>query len=367
MIKMALETGFEKAFNIGLTLSLCGLSMCLGSGCVSKPASSGGQSQLPSSVPPPSPSTSASSAPLAQARLQAESDAQAQKRIAVLCTPSSQNGKSGPTAFSSDLIKTLTDEVIVQGPLRAALAAHLTQPDGATGPCGLAVKEILSRYLAKPALGAEKGSPKAPFVILGLHAGLPEATRILEIEVLHGDADDWLDTLGRIDKQASLRAMKMWVAQAAQAIRQLENISSQSYEAYGEGLIEGQGFGRESVRLVSPLLVEKFLREVRDAHVPLSPAEISDLNVVFAGTNPTYRQIFVHSFAAIVQSHIGAWIPAFRKEPVWVQFRLFPLMANLRGPEVVRELMWLSSHHADSRVRSLAGRTLDEVVSPAQR
>jgi hypothetical protein len=87
------------------------------------------------------------------------------------------------------------------------------------------------------------------------------------------------------------------------------------------------------------------------------------LNIIFAATTTSYRETFIEQIAEVVANNPQTWILSFRKEPTWVEFRLFPIMKKAGGGEIKREMIWLSKYHQDGHIRILAMNTLETLAS----
>ena len=261
----------------------------------------------------------------------------------------------------------LLKEVLIHDSLRGALAKEVEKPGN---PCRAAVVDYLEK-LQTNAKAEERYEGRFAFVALGVVARLPEAVKVIEKEIVDGSGNEWLSALAALDGPAYLRTLRTFVGSAAADIRKAQNFQTTAGQPYSGAALESHQTSerntvRDAVRVVSPLVIDRYLRALLAGKIPPTNDDFASTNALFAGSNASYRQIFEEPLKKIIVRHTQAWIASFRSEATWVQFRLFPLMAAVGGPEMVRELMWLSSHHSDSRVRMLASRTLDDAVTKSK-
>lgn len=274
-----------------------------------------------------------------------------QVSVADLC-----KGKSSPDEFATQV----HSQVLPHAGKRKELVSLLGQE---SSPC----RSLLAGYLERVRAGKDKSprdGQRFGVVSLAIEAGLPQAAQLVEEQLASPSGEEWLESLSQSQPEAYLAVMDRWVAQAARDIRKVGGLLPTGQGSYGAvSLGNGAAESAREVRLVSPLLVVRYLNELVKSGKPLGEQAISNLEALYAGTAPGYREVFLKPLKAVLASNSSAFIKAFRSEPVDAQFRLFPLLKEVGGSEVVRELMWLSQHHSDVRMRAMASRTLDEIVS----
>lgn len=244
----------------------------------------------------------------------------------------------------------------------AALVEALRK--GEAPRCKTALEDLTKQMLEKKE-ETEAMQGRMTFVSLALAAGIPDATRVVEQEMERGEPEAWLDLLRRNSVNTYNAVLTKWVASLAQKIRETQQTSQTSPALYGSST--SQENARPLVQLSSPILVHRYLVEAETNKRKLSTEELSNLNAIFAGATPAYRGTFSSPLKTVLSRQSAEWIQTFRKEPVWVQIRLFSLMSDMRGPEVTRELMWLSTNHKDMRVRALANSALDDALETKQK
>jgi hypothetical protein len=91
------------------------------------------------------------------------------------------------------------------------------------------------------------------------------------------------------------------------------------------------------------------------------------LNSVFILAEPGYRDVFLPLYGSALKPHTKSWLASFRKESASRQFRLFPVLEAVAGPEVVSELMKISREHVDERMRAMAERSLNRILKEPQK
>jgi hypothetical protein len=88
----------------------------------------------------------------------------------------------------------------------------------------------------------------------------------------------------------------------------------------------------------------------------------SSLNILYSTMGIQDKTNATSLLVNFVKAHDSDWIASFRKEPVWVQFRLLSIAKSVGGSEIVRELMWLSENSIDDQIKTLASSVLDEII-----
>ena len=133
--------------------------------------------------------------------------------------------------------------------------------------------------------------------------------------------------------------------------------------SYGKPEINGRDFKIPEfvIPIGNPTFINKYMSEIIRKKIELSKSNFSDLNIIYAAANQSYREIFLNQMSAVASISPAHWIASFRTEPVWVQFRLLPIMKKIKGGFIKRELIWLSQHHQNPKIRSVAATLLEEV------
>lgn len=225
--------------------------------------------------------------------------------------------------------------------------------------CGLALQNYIELF-QKDFASASLESGKRGFLTLALAAQFPGAVDAVLREAAVSSPEDWLAVLEREAPVQYEESLSRFVSKMAHDVRSLQNLGQTSPQAYGSA--SSDATSREPAKVVSPLVLERYFSAIKKSKRKLSQAELSHLNAIYAGADASYRQIFSAPMKDLAKSQTSEWIAAFRTEQVWAQVRLFPLMTEVGGPEVMRELMWLSQNHKDVRVKSLANRAIDELT-----
>jgi hypothetical protein len=119
---------------------------------------------------------------------------------------------------------------------------------------------------------------------------------------------------------------------------------------------------------LEPLLINAHLSVLLDRNaqkgIAAPSAETwSHLNVLYSLMGPPDRVSAGSLLTKLIKSHEASWIGSIRREPNWVQYRLINLMKGVSGPEVVKELMWLSENHSDLQIRAKAATAFNDVLT----
>lgn len=227
--------------------------------------------------------------------------------------------------------------------------------------CSQAFEDYLGQFLEyknqdKKSLGFEN------YLMIALSAEIPIAKRLIENQINRGKLLEWLDVFQQSDKEAYFRTLSQWVSRVAELLRQLDNSPLQDLSKYGHSQKEGLDLKTpEAIAIWNPILIDRYLHEIQSEERHLTQEQFSALNVIFAASNQSYRDIFLIPMTKTVDLSIENWVKSFREEPVWIQFRLLALMGRVGGGMVKRELIWLSKNHENFKIRSLAQSTLNKV------
>lgn len=261
---------------------------------------------------------------------------------------------------NDELRRQLVDDVFPKALHRDALIRLLRNGGGSV------CRDVLIGYLR------ETGEGKAPadkghfsLLILGVSANLPGLASALSQEVVSNRGAELLDTLRSTDRDSYVGALRAWAGEAAGQVRNQLELMQLSATLYGKTSLTDADAKRSPVRVTAPLLLEQFIAILGEKDRKIEDADFANANVLLGSATTSYKDLFFTSFANTIKKSERQWLASFRLEPPWIQTRLVPIMESLGGPEMVRELMWLSTYHADLRIRTLAGSALDNILAAA--
>lgn len=238
------------------------------------------------------------------------------------------------------VVKTLINEVIPDAELRKAFVRLLAAGQGAQCSVGLsAYFDELSKQKNLVALKKEAGV-KA-LLVMGLAAKDAGAVRIVEREILDGALEEWLPTLEQANPLVYASTLRRWASSHAALARSHADLTEQ--------------------KQVNALLADRYFQLLKQGSI-VSESDFRNVNMLYASTNGASRDAYNASLVGLMRKHDSVWLPTVRNEPHWAQLRLLPLMVKVGGPEVMRELMWMSDASQDNRVRALANRSIDDLV-----
>lgn len=227
--------------------------------------------------------------------------------------------------------------------------------------------EILTEYIKK-IISEKEYKPKAgeqSILALALVAKIPEATKMIELEIDKGYLSSWIDVLKETNEQGYILSLKSWIKRVGKEIRERDNTKLLNVSEYGKTQIGKEIKYPDMVRIWTPILMGRYLTEMITRKEKLTVSEFNDLNIIFAASTTSYRETFLDQIIKIVENNPKDWITSFRCEEPWVEFRLFPIMKILGKKDgyIKREIIWLGKYHQDPKLKSLANATLDSVVS----
>ncbi|MGY3803948.1 hypothetical protein ACWNT8_07805 [Pigmentibacter ruber] len=227
--------------------------------------------------------------------------------------------------------------------------------------------EILTEYIKK-IISEKEYKPKAgeqSILALALVAKIPEATKMIELEIDKGYLSSWIDVLKETNEQGYILSLKSWIKRVGKEIRERDNTKLLNVSEYGKAQIGKEIKYPDMVRIWTPILMGRYLTEMITRKEKLTVSEFNDLNIIFAASTTSYRETFLDQIIKIVEYNPKDWITSFRCEEPWVEFRLFPIMKILGKKDgyIKREIIWLAKYHQDPKLKSLANATLDSVVS----
>ncbi len=262
---------------------------------------------------------------------------------------------SGQDKFLSDL----STNIINSRETRLELV-HLLKVHKVKG-CEQALGDYLDRIIS----GEHKKEDSKNFdsyLLLSFAADLPQATALIEKQIDKGELVEWLDVFEKADRESYFKALSRWVERMAALLRKLDHAPTLNAQAYGKNIHNLDKISPpDAIAIWNPLFINKYLSEVKTQNIRLSKKECAQLNIIYAASNQSYREIFVEDMASALKKSDVNWLASFREEPTWVQFRLFPVMGKVGGGLVKRELIWLSKYHESFQVRSVAQSTLEKI------
>ncbi len=259
-----------------------------------------------------------------------------------------------------DFFKKMSTDILSRENMRVQFISDLTQKK--LPGCDLALKDYMKRILAEKDF--EVNSVDQAFLSIALVAKIPEAVEVIEREIDRGYLSSWIDTLKESNDKGYIQSLNNWIKRVAKEIRKKDDTKTLDASLYGSLPNDGKGINYpEMVRIWTPILMNRYLTEMVKRKIKLDIDQFGYLNIIFAATTTSYRETFSDQIAEIVANNPQTWILSFRKEPTWVEFRLFPIMKKVGGGEIKREIIWLSKYHQDGRIRTLAINTLEALAS----
>lgn len=270
--------------------------------------------------------------------------------------PEAQLCADGTSISQQSFQNLLSDFFISDKKVRKTMLTSLSQNNN---PCRVALEQRLDELLQKPADFVTNTGRNAALT-LGLTLEIPTALRIIEAELSQGDSTEWLETLRRWDAGAYTSILRKWLINDAQQRRVAMGLAQLDAQHYGLRQIEELKYDDKASKRTS-LVLQLYLRDA--AQHALTADEFAALNVHYASLRPGVRKLYKDSFARLVQNAQTGWVQSFRSERSWTQFQLLELMEAAGGAEVVRELLWLSEHHIDKRMKLRAQAVLNHLTS----
>jgi hypothetical protein len=291
--------------------------------------------------------------------------------------------KPAPAARDSGLREWLRKAVESDFALRKALVKFLRKdqksavaPVQAQSPCEIALRELIGQFNDSIDKGSYESSKQAlrPYVLLAVVTGMPEGAELLGKLLMADNSGDWLVSLRSFDADVYAQILESVALKVATKLRKDLDLGLVDPSMYGQ--IKSNVFVEKRVRYNNPLLIHSYLaslveRDVRSTHKDQSgekrrkfPDESvwSSLNILYSTMGIQDKTNATSLLVNFVKAHDSDWIASFRKEPVWVQFRLLSIAKSVGGSEIVRELMWLSENSIDDQIKTLASSVLDEII-----
>jgi hypothetical protein len=302
----------------------------------------------------------------------------AQGEVAARCATG-----AAPAARESSLRDWLRKAVESDFALRKALVQFLRKdqkksstPAQTHSPCEIALRELIGQFKDSIDKGNYESSKQAlrPYVLLAVVTGMPEGAELLGKLLIADNSGDWLVSLRSFDADVYAQVLESVAMKVATKLRQDLDLGLIDPSMYGQ--IKSNVFVEKRVRYNNPLLIHSYLASLVERDVRAKDKNRSgekrqkfpdesvwaSLNILYATMGIQDKTNATSLLVNFVKAHDSAWISSFRKEPVWVQFRLLSIAKSVGGSEVVRELMWLSENSIDDQIKILATSTLDEII-----
>lgn len=242
----------------------------------------------------------------------------------------------------ADVEKHLVLDLLPDAKKRLELEAALRSGSGLR--CGGILREFVGTL--------QKGTPRSDFLPVrnlllevSANGNIENAQFFLESEISAGRGEDYLDILKNSNVERYTNALRKWTYETSKGM-------SKKTEQVGM-----------PTRVLSPLYLERFLRLFANGGKILNGADCSALNTIFIGAPSGDRELFLPLLGKAIRNSATVWLKSFRSESTTSQFRLFPIFEAAGGPDVVAELMSISQDHADARMRALAERSLNKILS----
>lgn len=254
-----------------------------------------------------------------------------------------------------DFFKKMSSEILSNEHRRKQLVLDLTQKN--VPKCEIALKEYMKRILEEddytPKLGEQA------FLSLALIAKIPEASTVIAREIDKGYLSSWIDTLKDTNDTEYINSLNSWIKRVATEIRKNDNFSLKKTPQLNN---EKEIKYPDMVRIWTPILMNRYLNEIIQRKTLLNEEQFGHLNIIYAATTPAYRITFSDQIAKIVSINTKTWISSFKKESMWVEFRLFPIMEKVGSYEIRKELEILSnSPDQNDLIKNLAKSTLEKL------
>lgn len=259
-----------------------------------------------------------------------------------------------------DFYKKMSKEILSNEKIRTQFASDLTRKK--LRGCELALKDYMKKILAEKDFVPKPG--EQAYLSLALIAKIPEASEVIEREIDKGFLSSWIDALKETNDIGYIQSLNNWIKRVAAEIREKDDTKILDPSLYGTLPNGGKEIKYpDMVRIWTPILMNRYLSEMVKRKTKLDIDQFGYLNIIFAATTSSYREIFADQITEIVANNPQTWILSYRKEPTWVEFRLFPIMKKVGNGEIKREMIWLSKYHQDMRIRTLAINTLEALAT----
>ncbi|NBO38036.1 hypothetical protein EBU99_05585 [bacterium] len=263
---------------------------------------------------------------------------------------------SGSRSIGMEALQALLAETSVSElQVRQSLLTLMRDPSNG---CRKTLEGWLQDIKSKPS-SMQNNTGRLAAMTLGLLLDLPVAVEFVEAEAASSGGLEWLATLEHWDRNAYSALLRKWIVKTAEQSRSARALQQPIGQIYGRVVIE-EGRGHSESKSLAPMILNLYLKNI--ARTKPSAEEFFALNIHFAAANAGARQIFQESYVELLRANAVAWMTTFRSENAWTQFQLIDLMGRVGGSEMVKELLWLSQNHMDTRIKSRASQVLDETL-----
>lgn len=267
---------------------------------------------------------------------------------------------SGGAIKAEELQALLAESSLADVRVRQDFIAILRQPDNR---CRKSLEAWLGDLRAH-SLDGRANTGRLAAVTLGVLLNIAAAQQFIAAEAASGAGLEWLATLQQWDDKAYSALLQTWIVEGGREIRRTRGFAQLDAQLYGKTQI-GDSPAAQTRQMVSPLVVDLFLKLA--AQRAVSVDELGALNAIFVDLNSGARSLYLEAFGRVVRRNAVDWVSVFRRESAWTQFQLMELMGRVGGAEMVRELMWLSQNHMDTRMKIRASQALDEALNSPEK
>lgn len=259
-----------------------------------------------------------------------------------------------------DFLPQMTQTLLKDEIRRAALIRTLQTGDRKNG-CVRALSNHLDQWQKDTKITDSRG--QQAYFMLAVVAKLDQAKKIIEAEIDRGQVSTWLDVLAENDAKTYLQALEKWVLKVGEGLRKVDNAELSKAANYGKISANNMDIKPPAdLQLWSPLLLSRYLSEVEKQKKKLTQKEFAALDIIYAASTASYREVFADAIAKAIKLNDSEFILNFRQEPTWVQFRLVPLLGKAGSGSIKRELIWLSNYHQDFKMRAVALNALENLA-----
>jgi len=258
----------------------------------------------------------------------------------------------------TDFLVEMSKKILKDNGRRAELV-KLMSHDKAEG-CRHAITDYLNEFIENSSVDA---TDLQTYLLLAFAAKLPVATELIKKEITEGKLIDYLDVFEKSDKEAYFAVLEQWVERVGALVRQVDHAEKLDEKLYGKiSQYENEIKTPESIPIWNPMLIDKYMTEIVKQKIKLTKNDFADLNIIYAASNQSYREVFLTKMSSVISLAQTNWMTSFRTEPPWVQFRLLPVMGKVSSSLMKRELIWLSQYHQNFKIRSVAEATLEKAA-----
>lgn len=302
-----------------------------------------------------------SNAESSNTQIKATTKNEIEQQIVSLCNEyKSHYGKDKVEEF----FKKIKKEILFFENKRAVFGQGLVQKK-ITG-CETALSDYINKSLSSQNYEPKPG--EQAFLSMALMAKIPAAYKVIEKEIDKGLLSSWIDKLKETNENAYYDALQSWISKVAQEVRTLSKDTNLDDSNYGKLTKENNELkSPNAVRIWTPILMNRYLTETIQKQKKLHQNEFSHLNIIYAASTSSYKEIFGEQISKIISYNSKEWVLSFRKERPWIQFRLFPLLQQSNDGNITREIIWISNNHENKKLRELALSTLEKLAEKRSR